>query len=154
MQQSVTLNRISTYEDAPTRIRSLIGERLIPPDNGNNTDKDGSGEHAEQWKPRIIQLYVWQTPIMCLNFGIVAFVVGFAVLVFGKWSNKSDSIQGRQDSMILEGKVRDRNKMTCYFNLCLLTLCFPPGFNHSSTHWLLCLDPLRSRHCISLLSYS
>jgi len=108
-QQSVALNRISSYTDAPARIRSLIGEKLRPrPRNiDDQVDKDTSGELHEELMPRTLQLYVWQTPIMCLNFGIASYVIGFASLIFQNCGNGTGSNYATQSSLTLDGKVSE-----------------------------------------------
>lgn len=80
-QQSVALNRVSSYKDYDSRIRSLLGYKVV----WKNSDR------AEAWTPRKLQLYVWQTPIMHLNFGILGFVFGLGIMVFESRSGKDDS---------------------------------------------------------------
>jgi hypothetical protein len=45
------------------------------------------GRHAQgRWKPRNLQLVIWQTPLSLLNSSIVMFVVGLTVLVWNSVS--------------------------------------------------------------------
>ena len=93
MQQSVSLSRISSYNNYASRIRDLLGEKLLPEDN----------DRGEIWVPRILQLYVWQTPIMLLNFGILVFVVGLGIMVS---ENRNRMVKTSQPSIGLDGNVR------------------------------------------------
>lgn len=91
-QQSVALNRISSYKDCTSRIRSLLGQKLVSKDS----------DRSETWVPRMLQLYVWQTPIMLLNFGILAFVVGLGIMVF---ENRNGADNSGQASMGIDAKI-------------------------------------------------
>jgi hypothetical protein len=71
-QQSVALNRVSSYKNYDFRIRSMLGHKVVSKDS----------DRGETWMPRKLQLYVWQTPIMHLNFGILGFVFGLGIMVF------------------------------------------------------------------------
>ena len=50
----------------------MLGHKVVSKDS----------DRGETWMPRKLQLYVWQTPIMHLNFGILGFVVGLGIMVF------------------------------------------------------------------------
>ncbi len=91
-QQSVALNRTSSYRDCTSRIRSLLGQKLLSEDS----------DRSETWVPRMLQLYVWQTPIMLLNFGILAFVIGLGIMVFEN-INRTDN--SGNASTGVDGKV-------------------------------------------------
>jgi hypothetical protein len=93
MQQSVALNRVSSYKDCTSRIRSLLGQSLVSKDS----------DRSETWVPRKLQLYVWQTPIMLLNFGILAFMVGLGIMVF---ENRNGADNNRPDTMGVDAEVR------------------------------------------------
>jgi hypothetical protein len=80
-QQSVALNRVSSYKDYEARIRSMLGHKVVSKDS----------DRGEAWTPRKLQLYVWQTPIMHLNFGILGFVVGLGIMVFEGRNGMDDS---------------------------------------------------------------
>ncbi|KAN0115325.1 hypothetical protein V8E51_004869 [Hyaloscypha variabilis] len=71
-QQSVALNRVSSYKNYDDKIRSMLGHKVVSKD----TDR------GETWTPRYLQLYVWQTPIMHLNFGILGFFIGLGIMLF------------------------------------------------------------------------
>lgn len=71
-QQSVALNRLSCYKDGLSKIRFVLGHM--------QPSKDG---RPETWEPRRLQLYVWQTPIMLLNFSILLFIIGLSVMIIG-----------------------------------------------------------------------
>jgi hypothetical protein len=92
-QQSVALNRVSSYKDSDSRIRSLLGKKVVSKD----------GDSGVTWVPRVLQLYVWQTPIMHLNFGILGFIVGLGIMVFESRSGANNS---RPASTGLDAKVR------------------------------------------------
>jgi hypothetical protein len=92
MQQSVALNRLSSYQDCPLRIRSLLGQKLVSKDS----------DRSETWIPRKLQLYVWQTPIMLLNFGILAFVFGLGIMVF---ENRNGADNSGSTMIGVEAKV-------------------------------------------------
>jgi hypothetical protein len=92
MQQSVALNRVSSYQDCPSRIRSLLGQKLVSKDS----------DRSETWIPRKLQLYIWQTPIMLLNFGILAFVFGLGIMVF---ENRNGADNSGSTTIGVEAKV-------------------------------------------------
>lgn len=66
-QQGVTLRRLSSHRDGFPFVRMLLGRQ--------NKQRHGLVE------PRLAQLYVWQTPVMLLNFSVILAVLGLAVLV-------------------------------------------------------------------------
>lgn len=74
-QQSVTLNRLRCYQDCWQRIRRILG----------------TGP-----RPHKIQLFVWQAPIMLLNFAAILFVIGLTVSFF---SNMTMS-RTREDELV------------------------------------------------------
>jgi hypothetical protein len=80
-QQSIALNRISSYKDFEARIRSMLGHKVVSKDN----------DRRVAWTPRKLQLYIWQTPIVHLNFGILGFVVGLGIMVFESRKGMDDS---------------------------------------------------------------
>jgi hypothetical protein len=65
MQQSVALHRLSCSEDGDARILSLF-----------------SYKQSGVLKPRLLQIYGWQIPVMLLNISILMFLLGLVVLVF------------------------------------------------------------------------
>ncbi|KAH0543152.1 hypothetical protein FGG08_002497 [Glutinoglossum americanum] len=104
-QQGVALNRLSCYVDGPARIRSLLG---VPPAVATGTIY-----------PRWSQLYVWQTPIMLLNFSIFFYTMGLAILVFDALI-RGDRLDGEVKTAILFGTVGSfaaLNYISCTFLL-------------------------------------
>ena len=93
MQQSVALSRLSSYNDYASRIRALLGQKLLSKDS----------DRGETWVPSKLQLYFWQTPIMLLNFGILAFMVGLGIMVF---ENRNGADNNRPDTMGVHAEVR------------------------------------------------
>lgn len=94
-QQAVTLRRLSSHREGLLFLRRLLGRQKNQP-NG-------------VFEPRLAQLYVWQTPIMLLNFSIIVAVVGLAVLVVDKaskseWSNADVQVGSRN---IVIGQVQE-----------------------------------------------
>lgn len=83
-QQAVTLNRLSTYSNGLTRIRLLLASRTP-------SEQAHDGHNAQHNRPSLRQLYVWQTPIMFLNFSILLYIAGLMTLVFQvasqQWGN-------------------------------------------------------------------
>jgi hypothetical protein len=77
--QSITLNRISAYRDSTSKIRSILGKRRTKPKQATGTAADEGTR--EFWDPRWSQLFVWQTPIMLLNFSILFYLAGFIILM-------------------------------------------------------------------------
>ncbi|KAI1763110.1 hypothetical protein GGR53DRAFT_498623 [Hypoxylon sp. FL1150] len=65
-QQAVALNRLATHPEGLQRIRDLLGKQTAP----------------GVWRPRKLQLIIWQTPISLLNSSIVLYAVGLSVLVW------------------------------------------------------------------------
>jgi hypothetical protein len=49
---------------------------------GNELPANSNG--SETWSVRWIQLFVWQVPVMLLNFSIVLFLLGLVVLLKAK----------------------------------------------------------------------
>jgi hypothetical protein len=64
-QQAVMLTRLNTYTDSPQRVRKMLGKL-----------EGGS------WKPRKMQLFIWQSPVMLQNASIYMFIAGLVVLVW------------------------------------------------------------------------
>ena len=93
MQQSVALSRLSSYNDYASRIRALLGQKLLSKDS----------DRGETWVPSKLQLYFWQTPIMLLNFGILVFVVGLGMMIF---ENRKGANKSGQALMGVDGNVR------------------------------------------------
>jgi hypothetical protein len=93
------LNRISTYQDSTQKIRSILGKKRVStkPASRDNADAGDLAEQApaglpandriqldearEFWDPKWSQLFVWQTPIMLLNFSILFYLVGFLLVI-------------------------------------------------------------------------
>jgi hypothetical protein len=73
-QQAVMLTRLRNYNDGPQRLRKMLGKL-----------EGGS------WRPRKLQLFVWQSPAMLQNASIYMFVAGLVVLIWkasmNPWSN-------------------------------------------------------------------
>ena len=73
-QQGLALSRICCYEDSCQKIQSTLGKHM--------NDKP---------VPRRRQLFLWQTPIMLLNIGLLAYVVGLIIQIFAElelvWSS-------------------------------------------------------------------
>jgi hypothetical protein len=83
-QQAITLNRLSTYSNGLTRIRLLLAAET-------ESEQADDGHDARHKRPSLLQLYVWQTPIMFLNFSILLYIAGLMALVFQvatqQWGN-------------------------------------------------------------------
>lgn len=68
-QQHNTLQKIAFQEHGPSRLRRLL-------------QRESSKSESPSADP--IQHFIWQTPIMLLNFGIFLYVVGLLGLVFSQ----------------------------------------------------------------------
>lgn len=68
-QQAVALSRLYSHVDRVHKIRNFLGSLE---------------NHA--WKPRKLQLYIWQVPATLLNASIYSFMIGTSVLVYGSAS--------------------------------------------------------------------
>ncbi|KAG8354233.1 hypothetical protein FVEN_g7816 [Fusarium venenatum] len=66
-QQSLTLHRLSCYTNKCERVREMLSK--------------SSSYQAHPSEAEVTQLYVWQTPIMLLNIGIVLFIIGLAIQI-------------------------------------------------------------------------
>ena len=88
-QQTVALHRLSCYSKGLAMIRSMLGEYQKEPINDETITRS-----AGRCRPRWLQLYVWQTAIMLLNFSVLLFIVGLVVFIFDQL--------GRQDGGVLE----------------------------------------------------
>jgi len=64
------LSRLSSYQDGLRRLRAVLGKEL-----------PAAGKASQTWAVRWVQLYVWQVPVMLLNFSIVLFLVGLVVML-------------------------------------------------------------------------
>lgn len=71
-QQAITLYRFSSQEDACHRIRKVLGHR---------------NRHG-RWRPKMMHVYIWQVPVICLRVGILLFLIGLIILL---WTAKLDS---------------------------------------------------------------
>jgi len=69
-QQSVALSRLSSYQDGLCRLRAVLGKEL-----------PATNKASQTWSVRWTQLFVWQVPVMLLNFSILLFVVGLVVVL-------------------------------------------------------------------------
>ena len=69
-QQAITLHRLSCYPDSAKRILSMLG-RPAPPSSSTN----------KTW-PKYAQVYLWQTAVILLNFGILLFLVGLSHFIY------------------------------------------------------------------------
>lgn len=86
-QQSVALNRLCCYQDRWEKIRRMLG---------------AGPDHT---RPHKIQLFVWQAPIMLLNFGVILFVVGLTASFFSDMKTP----RTREDEMVRpRGDVHQR----------------------------------------------
>jgi hypothetical protein len=65
-QQAVVLTRLGSHPEGLRKIRELLGKR----------SNDGS------YKPKNLQLFIWQAPLSLLNTSGVLFVAGLIVLVW------------------------------------------------------------------------
>ncbi|KAF2797238.1 hypothetical protein K505DRAFT_298770 [Melanomma pulvis-pyrius CBS 109.77] len=65
-QLAVALSRLSSRPDGLKKIRALLGKQT----------KNGA------WKPRKLQLIIWQTPVSLLNTSVMMFTVGLSILVW------------------------------------------------------------------------
>ncbi|MCJ1418811.1 hypothetical protein MMC32_005162 [Xylographa parallela] len=86
-QQGVTLRRLSSHRDGFRFVRRLLGRP--------------TKQQEELFEPRLAQLYVWQTPVMLLNFSIVLAVLGLAVLLVDKartsgWAGPDMQVRGER----------------------------------------------------------
>ncbi|KAN0102984.1 hypothetical protein V8E51_011297 [Hyaloscypha variabilis] len=68
VQQSTILRKLSCYPDGLVRIRKLL----------RSSKQNRNGKFREN----TLQHFLWQTPIMLLNFSIVLFVIGLLIMVF------------------------------------------------------------------------
>ncbi|KAH8743714.1 hypothetical protein F5882DRAFT_313368 [Hyaloscypha sp. PMI_1271] len=82
-QQTVALHRLSCYADGPKKIRSVLGEETGAPVLGASQQKF--------IRPRWSQLYVWQTAVMLLNFGVLLFAIGLVIFVFDSLGENGSS---------------------------------------------------------------
>ena len=70
-QQAIALGRVSSYPDGLEKLRNVLGHYQCP-----------------EWKPRQLQLFIWQAPIALLNASIYTFVLGLVVIVWSSTSAK------------------------------------------------------------------
>ena len=118
-QQAIALNRISSYRDSTQKIRSILGRKQVStkpasqdnadagdlakeaPDELAANDRIQLDEAREFWDPKWSQLFVWQSPIMLLNFSILFYLVGFLLVII------EPARAAMMSWMIVEVKVRD-----------------------------------------------
>jgi hypothetical protein len=70
-------------------------------------------QQQELFEPRLAQLYVWQTPVMLLNFSNILAVAGLAVLIVDKakesgWAEAD--VQVGVEVVLPEGEKADRSR--------------------------------------------
>ena len=68
-QQAIALGRVCSYPDGLEKLRNVLGHY-----------------QSLQWRPRRLQLFIWQAPIALLNASIYTFVLGLVVIV---WSSSA-----------------------------------------------------------------
>ncbi|MCJ1235150.1 hypothetical protein MMC14_003116 [Varicellaria rhodocarpa] len=95
-QQSIGLNRLSSNENGLYKIRRLLGEdnpRYHPYDRGLYVS-DNEQSKEPRVRIRKSQLWIWQTPVMLLNFALLLYIIGLMTAVFsravaarGDWSD-------------------------------------------------------------------
>ncbi|KAL9115059.1 MAG: hypothetical protein Q9187_007353 [Circinaria calcarea] len=85
-QQCIGLNRLSSREDGPGKIRLLLGEENPRFDKPHTATYTGRDEKITEYRLRMrkSQLWVWQTPVMLLNFAILLFIIGLMIAVFSR----------------------------------------------------------------------
>ena len=64
-QQAVMLTRLESYTDGTEKVRKMLGKL-----------EGGS------WRPRKLQLFIWQSPVMLQNASIYMFNAGLVVLAW------------------------------------------------------------------------
>jgi hypothetical protein len=64
-QQSVALHRLAGNEDGLLRLCMILSYR-----------------QNEKLKPRYLQIFIWQAPVMLLNISIFLFLLGLAIVVY------------------------------------------------------------------------
>ena len=64
-QQAIALGRVCSYPDGLEKLRNVLGHY-----------------QSLQWRPRQLQLFIWQAPIALLNASIYTFVLGLVVIVW------------------------------------------------------------------------
>lgn len=82
-QQSIGLNRLYSCDDGLLKIRCVLGE--VNPNYEGHRPRTHGEEHDDtdtRMRPRRSQLWLWQTPIMFLNFSILLFVIGLMISIF------------------------------------------------------------------------
>jgi hypothetical protein len=75
MQQSVALYRLGSNREGLIKLQALLSYKV-------------SGAA----KPRYLQIYVWQTPVMLLNVSILLFLIGLLTLVYHEVVDKSENV--------------------------------------------------------------
>ena len=68
---------------------------------------------VREWHPSYIQVYVWQVPVMLLNFSILAFLTGLAFLVWDavvahgfSWASQETRVRFVNDTSSRSSKFR------------------------------------------------
>lgn len=63
-------------------------------------------ETSQGWRPRRLQLSIWQTPVMMLNGSIYIFVIGLGVVVYGstialkEWTKDELKVHGSSNMCV------------------------------------------------------
>lgn len=84
MQQSVALYRLGSNRGGLIKLRTLLSYKV-----------------SGAFKPRYLQIYVWQTPVMLLNVSISLFLIGLITLVYREVMDVSENVMVSTDSMSL-----------------------------------------------------
>lgn len=82
-QQSIGLNRLYSCEDGLLKIRLVLGE--LNPRYEERTPRTHREDHNDadaRIRMRRSQLWMWQAPIMLLNFSILLFIIGLMLSIF------------------------------------------------------------------------
>lgn len=72
-QQSIALSRLNSHPEGLRQIRRQLGG---PVSLRSSTDRGEVVGRNVAWKPSLLQVYVWQVPVMMLNFSILMFLAG------------------------------------------------------------------------------
>lgn len=99
-QQTLSLHRLHCYKDGLARLRNMLGEQ--------------SSKDSNKWIVRPVQLFVWQIPVMLLNFSVLLYLSGLVKLLEARATAQSWSVSSSDTKVCGSRCLPDSTFLTDY----------------------------------------
>lgn len=83
-QQNNILRKLTSHMDGFEKLRRIL-----------RSQRKAGGQYRESR----LQHFVWQTPIMLLNFSIIIYIIGFLILIFHEAVSRGGGIRARESKV-------------------------------------------------------